>query len=236
MAEDKNMKQKEENEMVDPYTGEVTPPAEDAGKVEEIVPVDSGERSGDKYLLTEETSMDHLAADEDADAVAEEAAHYMEDEEIEDVFEDRQQLAVGGRKELKEELEEHNSNSPMLSGGDIDADWQSADMSGEEAVGGTSPTPDQDVVDELGQAMGITYKDDEPLHTEEKLRERDRNRWELDPKSPEEVGDEEEIDDEEIDDVDIDDEEIDDEEIDDEEIDDVDIDDFVGIDDVEPDE
>jgi hypothetical protein len=189
MAEDKDNKQEVENEAVDPYTGEITPPAEDAGKVEEIVPEDTGDRSGENYLFEEETSMDHIAADEDADAVAEEAAHYTEDEEIEDIFEDRQQLSVGGRKELKEELEKHNSKSPTLSGGDIDAKWEEADVSGEETVGGTTPTPDQDVVDELGQALGITYEDDEPLQTEEKLRERDRSRWELDPESAEDADD-----------------------------------------------
>jgi hypothetical protein len=58
-------------------------------------------------------------------------------------------------------------------------------MDGEEAVGGTTPTPDQDVVDDLGQALGVTYEDDEPLGGE-KIRERDRNRWELDPESPRE--------------------------------------------------
>jgi hypothetical protein len=45
------------------------------------------------------------------------------------------------------------------------------------------------VVDELGQALGITYEDDEPLQTEEKLRERDRSRWELDPESAEDADD-----------------------------------------------
>jgi hypothetical protein len=181
----------EEDYAVDPYTGEITPPAEDAGKVDEVVPIDTGDRSGDEYLLDEETSMDYIAADEDADAVAEEAAHYTEDDEIEDIFEDRQGLSSGGRKELKEKLEQHHSKSPILSGGDIDAKWQEADVSGEESVGGTTPTPDQDVVEELGEALGITYEDDEPLHTEEKLRERDRNRWELDPESAEEADEEE---------------------------------------------
>ncbi len=124
-----------------------------------------------------------MVADEHADAVAEEEAHFTQDEQIEDVFEDRQNLSMGGRKELKEELEEHTATSPTLSGGDLDAQWQAAEVSGEETVGGTTPTPDQDVVEELGEAMGITYEDDEPLHTEEKLRERDRNRWELNPES-----------------------------------------------------
>ena len=61
---------------------------------------------------------------------------------------------------------------------------------GEETVGGSVPTPDQDIVDELGEAVGLTYEDDEPLHGEEKIRERDRNRWELDPESASEDEDE----------------------------------------------
>jgi hypothetical protein len=184
MAKEKDNAQKQK-EAVDPYTGEETPLAEDAGNVDEVVPVDTGDRSGENYMLEEETSMDSIAADEHADAVAEESIQYTEDEEIETVFEDRQHLAAGGRKELQEKLEEHHSKSPELSGGDLDADWQSTDVAGEEAVGGTAPTPDQDRVDELGQALGVTYEDDEPLGGE-KIRERDRNRWELDPESPRE--------------------------------------------------
>lgn len=178
-----NDKKQTNNEAIDPYTGEETPPVEDADKFDEIVPVDHGDRTGENYLLEEETSMDHIAANENADAVFEQLAHYTEDEDIEADFQERQQLAVNGRRELKEELEEHHSKSPRLSGGDLDADWQSSDVAGEEAVGGSTPTPDQDVVDELGEALGITYADDEQLNGEEKLRQRDRDRWELDPES-----------------------------------------------------
>lgn len=71
----------------------------------------------------------------------------------------------------------------MLSGGDIDAAWESSDVSGEESVGGTASTPDQDIVEDLGEALGITHDDDEELDTEDKLAERDRKRWELDPRS-----------------------------------------------------
>jgi hypothetical protein len=72
----------------------------------------------------------------------------------------------------------------VLAGGDIDAAWDQADV-GEETVGGTTPTPDQDIVDEIGRAVGVNYEDGEPLHTTEKLERRDEQRWELDPASSE---------------------------------------------------
>ncbi|MFN2137940.1 MAG: DUF6335 family protein [Candidatus Promineifilaceae bacterium] len=87
---------------------------------------------------------------------------------------------------LAEKLREHNSESPILSGGDVDAAWDQADV-GEETVGGTVATPDQDVVDELGEAAGLTYEEGEPLHTGDKLEARDRHRWELDPRSADEA-------------------------------------------------
>ena len=71
-----------------------------------------------------------------------------------------------------------------LSGGDVDADRRGTDA-GEEAVGGSTPTPDQDVVDELGKAVGITYEDAEPLRFGDKIADRDAQRWELNPASSE---------------------------------------------------
>jgi hypothetical protein len=56
---------------------------------------------------------------------------------------------------------------------------------GEEAIGGFITTTDDDSVDEMGEAVGLMYQDDEPLHTPEKVAERDRHRWELDPASSE---------------------------------------------------
>lgn len=184
---DREEKEKEkEPAPIDEYTGEPEPEAEDAGKVVEVVPFEQQEHRGDEYLLEEEDSLDKIALDEQADAIAEQASHYTEDEEIAEDFEERQRLAAGGREELEEDLEEHHAMSPDLSGDDIDAEWEDTDTTGEESVGGTVATPDQDVVEELGEALGIEYRDDEPLHTEEKLRNRDRKRWELDPRSAEE--------------------------------------------------
>ncbi len=66
-----------------------------------------------------------------------------------------------------------------LTGGDLDADWQRADNVGEEAVGGSVATPDQDRVDELGRALGVPRAPDEEIRTSTEILEgRDRNRWE----------------------------------------------------------
>jgi Family of unknown function (DUF6335) len=67
----------------------------------------------------------------------------------------------------------------VLTGGDIDADWMRAWDSGDEAVGGSAATPDQDIVDEIGRALGVEQEADAEVWTSrEILRERDRHRWE----------------------------------------------------------
>jgi hypothetical protein len=86
---------------------------------------------------------------------------------------------------LQESLALHTETSPDLTGGDIDADWESAAAVGEEAPGGDNPTPDQGIVDDLGRAVGIEYQDNEELRGAGKLEERDRHRWELNPASSE---------------------------------------------------
>lgn len=76
----------------------------------------------------------------------------------------------------------------LLAGGDVDTDWDHTDV-GDETVGGSTPTPDQDVVDDLGRAAGVTYSDAEPLRPEEKISERDQRRWEVDPASSQDYKD-----------------------------------------------
>ncbi len=90
-----------------------------------------------------------------------------------------------GRDELNERRRDHRNMTPAITGGDIDADVENAYFSGEEAPGGDNPTPDQDVVDEIGQAIGIRYQDNEELKGGDEVTERDRHRWELDPASAE---------------------------------------------------
>ena len=86
-----------------------------------------------------------------------------------------------GSAKLAERLRDDSSADPTITAGDLDA--TDAQFGGEETPTGSSPTPDQGVVDEIGKAMGIQYADGEELKVGEKERERDRHRWELDPAS-----------------------------------------------------
>jgi uncharacterized protein DUF6335 len=81
---------------------------------------------------------------------------------------------------LVRNLIEHHETGPGATAGDLDADWQRAESSGEEAVGGSVSTPDQDVVDEIGHALGVEQPPRAPLRTtEEILEDRDRRYWDL---------------------------------------------------------
>ena len=97
--------------------------------------------------------------------------------------------ARSGRATMRHARKEHTESSPALTGGDVDADWEEAYAVGDEAPGGDNPTPDQDIVDEIGAALGVTYQDDEELKAADKIIERDRHRWELDPASAEDYKD-----------------------------------------------
>ncbi len=89
------------------------------------------------------------------------------------------------RARILGDVAEHTINDPIVTGGDIDANLEQAEMSGEEAVGGTSPTPDQNNVDELAAAVGTEVLDQQDRYATDELNQRDSQRWELDPKSSE---------------------------------------------------
>jgi hypothetical protein len=93
-----------------------------------------------------------------------------------EVLKDTQTLADVGEETVDQK------RGTILTGGDVDAAWDEVDV-GEETVGGSTPTPDQDVVDDLGRAAGVTYSDTEPLRPEENEAQRDEKRWEMDPAS-----------------------------------------------------
>jgi hypothetical protein len=93
--------------------------------------------------------------------------------------------ARSGRAALNKSLKEHTGMTPELTSGDIDGDWENAYFSGEEAPGGDNPSPDENVVDDIGKALGVEYQDGEELKASDKVGERDEHRWELDPASAE---------------------------------------------------
>lgn len=84
--------------------------------------------------------------------------------------------ARSGRLALNENQRRHNKMA-AVTGGDVDADMESAYFSGDEAPGGDNPTPDQSDVDEIGHAMGVEYGDNEELKGSDKVAERDKHRW-----------------------------------------------------------
>lgn len=159
-----------------------------------FVMVDADTQSEDRPLKEEEVD-DFLVIDTNEDLVMDDIDEHTTDESVKEDFEERQSLTSGSER-LADKLRQHHSKKPDLSGGDVDASWEDMDVAGEEGVGGSAPTPDQDVVDELGEAYGISYDSEEPLNTEEKFLERDRNRWELDPASAEQYEEEDEEDEE----------------------------------------
>jgi len=101
----------------------------------------------------------------------------------------RPSAARTGRHELQEARREHPEVSPELTAGDVDADWEDAYSVGDEAPGGDNPTPDQDRVDDIGKALGVQYDDNEELKAADKISQRDRHRWELDPASSDDYKD-----------------------------------------------
>ncbi|MEP0922082.1 DUF6335 family protein [Leptolyngbya sp. ST-U4] len=96
-------------------------------------------------------------------------------------------LNIGGRT-----MNDRRNGTPedyeQVVGGDIDSDPYQASTVGDESVGGTVNTPDMDIVDEIGAAVGLEMDDRAFLRTEDILEQRDDRRWELDPESSEDYG------------------------------------------------
>ena len=93
-----------------------------------------------------------------------------------------------GHAEMAENRAQHASMSPSIRAGDVDVNLENAYFSGDEAPGGDNPTPDQEVVEEIGRALGVEYQDAEELGGD-KITGRDKHRWELDPASSEDYRD-----------------------------------------------
>ena len=105
------------------------------------------------------------------------------DPEIEQFMEEEIARAPKDPGQLAQRLRNHTAASPLDAGGDLDASWEDVNDSGTESVAGDNPTPDQSLVEENAAAVGVSFEDNEELDVLDKIERRDRNRYELDPRS-----------------------------------------------------
>src|SRR5437588_12469999 len=104
---------------------------------------------------------------------------FVPDPEIEEFMEEEIAHAPKDPDLLAQRLHNNTAASPSDAGGDLDADWEDVNDSGEESVGGDSPTPDQSIVEENAKAVGVTFQDDEELDFLAQMHgaARDRDDW-----------------------------------------------------------
>ena len=108
---------------------------------------------------------------------------YVPDPEIEEFMEEEISRAPKDPELLAHRLRNNTAASPRDAGGDLDAAWEDVNESGSETVGGDNPTPDQSDVEENARAMGVSFEDNQQLDFEKQIEKRDRERFELDPRS-----------------------------------------------------
>ena len=109
--------------------------------------------------------------------------NFVPDPEIEEFMEEEIARAPKDPEQLAQRLRQNNAASPRDAGGDLDATWEDVNDSGEESVSGDNPTPDQSDVEKNAHAVGVNFEDNEELEFIEKIDRRDRERFELDPRS-----------------------------------------------------
>ncbi|HEX8459062.1 MAG TPA: DUF6335 family protein [Pyrinomonadaceae bacterium] len=109
--------------------------------------------------------------------------NFVPDPEIEEFMEEEIARAPKDPELLAGRLRQNTAASPRDAGGDLDASWEDVNDSGTEAVSGDNPTPDQSDVEENAHAVGVNFEDNEELEFIDKIDRRDRDRFELDPRS-----------------------------------------------------
>lgn len=109
--------------------------------------------------------------------------NFVPNPEIEEFMEEEIARAPKDPEQLAARLRQNTAASPRDAGGDLDATWEDVNDSGEESVSGDNPTPDQSNVEENAHAMGVNFEDNEELEFIDKIDRRDRERFELDPRS-----------------------------------------------------
>jgi len=97
--------------------------------------------------------------------------------------------ARSGRAEMEQSRRDYAGMDRGITGGDVDTNVEDAYFTGDEAPGGDNPSPDLEVVDDIGKALGVEYADNEELQGGDEVGKRDKHRWEMDPASSEDYKD-----------------------------------------------
>lgn len=84
--------------------------------------------------------------------------------------------SLDAAKKSLNQQEKINNSSPKLSSWDLDADWEDAQVSGDETSLADNPTPDQDIVDNISMPWGTDYESEDELNVAKKLRRLERER------------------------------------------------------------
>jgi hypothetical protein len=108
---------------------------------------------------------------------------FIPNPEIEEFMEEEIARAPKDPDLLAQRLRNNTAASPRDAGGDLDAAWEEVNDSGSESVGGDNPTPDQSMVEENANAVGVNFEDNEELDFLDKIERRDRDRYELNESS-----------------------------------------------------
>lgn len=108
---------------------------------------------------------------------------FIPNPEIEEFMEEEIARAPKDPEQLAQRLRNNTAASPKDAGGDVDANWEDVNESGSESVGGDNPTPDQSLVEENANAVGVNFEDNEELEFIDKIERRDRDRFELNESS-----------------------------------------------------
>jgi hypothetical protein len=108
---------------------------------------------------------------------------YVPDPEIEEFMEEEISRAPKDPELLARKIRNNHSAAPGDTGGDPDADWDEVNDEGTETFFGDNSTPDQSLVEENAQSVGVSFEDNEDLEFIDKIDRRDRDRYELDQRS-----------------------------------------------------
>ncbi len=108
--------------------------------------------------------------------------NYAPDPEIESLMEDEIADAPKNAGRLADRLGEYPADALEQASGDMDAQLADIDDIGDETVMGHDATPDANDTEANGEAIGVTFQDNKELNADTFDR-RDRDRYELDPRS-----------------------------------------------------